>query len=264
MHLFDQCMYVSDVAPGAINSICDGMDEMECLRDFNTGWTTVFKYNAVVLYFLTMSFVAVAVGAWIYWARLAGAACACFWNCCQFIALMTTAANRFSKQGRLCALSENLSSYYSGDEDFSETWTFEKDGRTMTDLWGTQLLFFALIVSIGICPLCVPKPPAPRVTTVEETIMAEELKAAREAEGKRKLRVQEFILTGQGAGPADVVEQIYTSSDSESSSSSYDSFETSSSSSDEIGGQVDAVPLPIPADAVNEKGEPVDPESQPA
>ena len=32
------------------------------------------------------------------------------------------------------------------------------DGKTMTDLWGLQLVTFMFIFCIGICPLRVPEP----------------------------------------------------------------------------------------------------------
>lgn len=147
-HLFNQCAgYASDVSYVELNDIC-GADHLECRKDFNTRWTTVFEFNGVILFFLSLSYAGVAVGAFIYRARVYGAACTVFWNCCHLIALIVTAAYRFNKWGRLCALSQAPSSYQ-GDGRFSE-WTFADDGRVMTDLWGLQLLTFVFIFCIGV------------------------------------------------------------------------------------------------------------------
>ena len=90
--------------PADIYGVC-GEDKESCMAEFDTKWSVVFEFNAVVLFFLGLSYVAVALGAYIYIARLAGAAITCFWNCFNVMTLFVTAAYRYSKQGRLCAMS---------------------------------------------------------------------------------------------------------------------------------------------------------------
>ena len=82
------------------HEICGGElggDTDSCLKDFDTRWTTVFEYNGVVLLFLSFSYATVAVGAFVYLARVIGAGCTVFWNCCHVIALIVTACYRFNK-----------------------------------------------------------------------------------------------------------------------------------------------------------------------
>ena len=82
------------------HEICGGElggDVDSCLKDFDTRWTTVFEYNGVVLLFLSLSYAAVALGAFVYLARVIGAGCTVFWNCCHAIALIVTACYRFNK-----------------------------------------------------------------------------------------------------------------------------------------------------------------------
>ena len=57
----------------------------------------------------------------------------------------------------MCALSLAPASYL-GNEEFSADWTFADDGKTMTDLWGLQLLTLFFICAIGVYPLRVPTP----------------------------------------------------------------------------------------------------------
>lgn len=110
-HLFNQCAgMAADVSYVELHEIC-GEDYDGCRKDFNTRWTTVFEYNGVILLFLSLSYASVAVGAFIYLARVIGAGCTIFWNCCHLIALIVTASYRFNRQGRLCAASIAPSSY---------------------------------------------------------------------------------------------------------------------------------------------------------
>ena len=77
-----------------MHEVCGDEDET-CKDNFNTKWVTVFEYNGVVLFFLTLSYASVAVGAFFYLARVIGAGCTVFWNCCHIIALIVTASYRF-------------------------------------------------------------------------------------------------------------------------------------------------------------------------
>ena len=83
-HMYNQCAgFASDVSYVDFHEICGGDlggDIDGCLKDFDTRWTTVFEYNGVVLLFLSFSYAAIAVGAFIYRARVIGVGCMVFWK----------------------------------------------------------------------------------------------------------------------------------------------------------------------------------------
>ena len=158
VHFYDECYGSEDVSFVDVHAIC-GEDKENCFKDFNTKWHIVYEFNGVVLLFLSLSYASVAFGSFIYYARLIGAGCTVFWNCCHIAALIITASYRYSQQGRLCALSEQPSSYI-GEGEFSDDWNYNDDAVRMTNLWGLQLLTFALICCIGVFPLRVPQQPS--------------------------------------------------------------------------------------------------------
>ena len=97
VHLFDQCVgSASDVSYVELHEIC-GEDHATCRENFNTRWSTVFEFNAVVLFFLSLSYASVAAGSFIYMARVIGAGCTVFWNVMHLTAIIVTGALRYSK-----------------------------------------------------------------------------------------------------------------------------------------------------------------------
>lgn len=98
-HVFDYCAGFLGVSVEDLLDVC-GVDQCSYTEsDIDTNWHTIFEYNGVVMIFLTVSYAIVAIGACFVYARVLGAVCSTFWNCCNVIALMVTPAYRFSKIG---------------------------------------------------------------------------------------------------------------------------------------------------------------------
>ena len=131
---FDMCMGFRGVSQDRIDDVCG---DTPCTRDIQTGWSTAFKFNGVVMLFISLSFFMSSCGAFRIMPRVCGSMCLRCWLWTLVPCLVFTAIVMWGRLGRLCADVE-IESNYKGDGLFVEGWTFKSDRAAMTGFWFVQ------------------------------------------------------------------------------------------------------------------------------
>ena len=85
---------------GSVNTKSDS-----CLQEIKKGidWSTIFVFNGVVLFLISFAFLLIAIGAYIFIARVAGACLNLWLGFAHFAAIIVTAVYRFNRRGFFAA-----------------------------------------------------------------------------------------------------------------------------------------------------------------
>ena len=120
---------------------CDG--DKDCYAR-GTDWTSVWGFNAAIMFLQAANFVVLAIGGFWWYPRVVGTIlnflCAC---CFHFTAIVMLFGGRLSPPGDLCSYNIVTSTYNSSDKEWDpDGYTYEDDANKMMGLAGCQLVFW--------------------------------------------------------------------------------------------------------------------------
>ena len=109
-----------------------GWTDRECWIK-GTRWSIIYLVNGIILLFLPPVAICTLCGL-----REPVCRCAAAWglivvSLANFFNLISTAIFRFNARGKLCAMA-TYPTYFT-DEEFDDSWTYEKDGQLILALW---------------------------------------------------------------------------------------------------------------------------------
>ena len=124
-----------------------------------TGWSTVWAFNASIMFIQAVNFIVMAIGGFFWYPRLCGTLfnLVCAFTC-HFASVILMFNRRLRPFGDLCS-NNYVTSTYNGDNDWDEGGnTYEDDANLMILLAVFQFLFWLVQCFCCCLPLlCTPK-----------------------------------------------------------------------------------------------------------